>query len=75
MMIVDPWHSRPFDVPVWSEHKQVMELTEAIFLSMSEADQTIIKGRSNNRGKTELYKHHRHVIVDKYVAYKLKPTL
>ena len=75
MMIKDPWHSRPFDVHVWSEHKQVMELTEAIFLSLSEADQTLIKGRSNNRGKTDLYKHLRHVIVDQYVSYKLDPTL
>ena len=75
MMIEDPWHSRPFDVHVWSEHKQVMELTEAIFLSLSEANQTLIKGRANNKGKTDLYKHLRHVIVDQYVSYKLDPTL
>ena len=75
MMIVEPWHSRLFDVDVWSEHKQVMELTEAIFLSLSEADQTLIKGRSNNRGKTDLYKHLRHVIVDQYVFCKLDPIL
>ena len=71
----DVWHSRPFDVHVWSEHKEVMDLTEEVFLSLGHEEQQLIKGRSNNKGKTDLYKHLRHVLVDQYVSYKLDPSM
>jgi len=73
--LIDPWHSRQFDVHLWSEHKQVMDLTERVFETFSPEEQDMIKGRSNNRGKTDLYKHLRHVLVDQYVSYKLDPSL
>ena len=75
MVKIDPWHSRPFDVHVWSDHKEVMDLTEKVFKAFTPKEQAMIKGRSNNRGKTDLYKHLRHVLVDQYVSYKLDPRL
>ena len=52
-----------------------MALTELIFNSLTVEEQNFIKGNSNNRGKSDLYKHLRHVLVDQFVSYKLDPTL
>ncbi|MCL7405019.1 hypothetical protein MWN63_03370 [Paradonghicola geojensis] len=71
----DVWHSRLFNVHAWSEHKAVMELTEYIFRSLDEEQQKTIRGRANNRGKTDLYKHLRIVLTDLYVGWKTDPTL
>ena len=62
------WHSRTFDVHAWSEHQEVMNLAEQVFLSLTDEEQLKIRGRSNNKGKTDLYKHLRHMLVDQYVT-------
>lgn len=71
----DIWHSRLFNVHAWSEHKAVMELTESIFCSFTDEQQETIRGKANNRGKTDLYKHLRIVLTDLYVGWKTDPTL
>jgi len=45
-----------------------MNLAEQVFLSLTDEEQLKIRGRSNNKGKTDLYKHLRHMLVDQYVT-------
>ena len=75
MSIQDKWHSRRFDVHIWCEHKQVMELTDTIFSLFTDEEKNKIIGTSNNKGKTGVQKHLRHVLVDQYVSYKLDSRL
>jgi hypothetical protein len=72
---MDVWHSRIFNVHAWSEHKQIAGLTETVFESFSPEEQSVIQGRSRNRGKTDLYRHLRTVLVDQYAGWKSDPTL
>jgi len=72
---MDVWYSRLFNVHAWSEHKQIADLVNEVFESLSPEDQQQLTGASRNKGKTDLKKHLRLVLVDQYVAWKTDPDV
>ena len=68
-------HSRLLNVHAWSEHKLVTDLVDKVFLSLPETEQKQIVGRSANKGKTDMMRHLRVVLVDLYAGWKSDPTL
>ena len=61
-------HSRLLNVHAWSEHKLVTDLVDKVFLSLPEVEQQLIVGRSANKGKTDMMRHLRVVLVDLYAG-------
>ena len=54
---MDVWYSRLFNVHAWSEHKQIADLVDEVFESLSQEEQQQLTGASRNKGKTDLKKH------------------
>jgi len=71
----DVWHSRPFDVHVWSDHQEVNDVVETVYNSLSEDQQQTIQGKSNNTGRASGKTHLKLVLIDLYVAWKTDPDL
>ena len=72
---MDVWYSRLFNVHAWSEHKQIADLVDEVFESLSQEEQQQLTGASRNKGKTDLKKHLRLVLEDQYVAWKTDPEV
>jgi len=68
-------HSRLLNVHAWSEHKLVADLVDKVFLSLSEVEQQRLVGRSANKGKADMMRHLRVVLIDLYAGWKIDPTL
>ena len=71
----DVWHSRPFDVHVWSDHQEVNDVVETVYNSLSADQQQTIQGKSNNTGRASGKAHLKLVLIDLYVAWKTDPDL
>ena len=52
-----------------------MSLTEQVFQSFSDEQKATVIGKSNNKGKTDLYRALRVILVDQYVSWRTDPTL
>ena len=48
---IDSWYSRPLDVHIWSDHKEVSDLVLSIFNSFSDQQLEKLRGKSNNQGR------------------------
>lgn len=68
-------HSRLLNVHAWSEHKLVTDLVDKVFFSLPETEQQQIIGKSANKGKADMMRHLRVVLVDFYAGWKSDPTL
>lgn len=53
----------------------MMDLTECVFKSFTAEQQATIIGKSNNKGKTDLYRVLRVILVDQYVSWKTDSQL
>ncbi|AGI67245.1 hypothetical protein OAN307_c15720 [Octadecabacter antarcticus 307] len=72
---MDVWHSKPLDVHVWSEHPKINQVVNTVYDSLTDDNQTLISGKSNNQGKASGRTHLKVVLVDLYVAWKTDPLL
>ena len=72
---INPKHSRPLDVHLWSDHPEINGLIRNIFNSFSEEEKRTIEGRSNNKGRASGRTHLKVVLLDLYVAWKDDPEL
>ena len=72
---MDVWHSKPFDVHVWSEHPKINQVVDTVYNSLTDENQTLISGKSNNQGKASGKIHLKVVLVDLYVAWMADPLL
>lgn len=71
----DSWYSRPLDVHIWSDYKEVSDLVLSIFKSFSGQQRETLKGKSNNQGRASGLSHLQLVLVDLFVAWKNDPAL
>ena len=69
------WYTRPFDVYVWSEHKELNKVIDEVFNSFSDEQRLSIRGKGKNKGKATGRDHLRVVLLDLYVAWKTDPRL
>ena len=67
------WYSKPLDVHVWSEHPKINQVVDTVYDSLTDDNQTLISGKSNNQGKASGRTHLKVVLVDLYVAWKTDP--
>ena len=72
---IDVWYSRPLDVHVWSEHKELNNIIDEVFDSLSDEQRLSISGRSKNKGRASGREHLKVVVLDLYVAWKTDPML
>ena len=69
---IDPDHSKPLDVHRWSDHPEINELVDELWLQVV---QPALGGKSNNKGKSDPKRQLKVLILDLYVAWLDDPTL
>ena len=69
------WYSKPFDVHIWSDYKEINQVVDQIYDSFTEDEHLAITGRSNNQGRASGKVHLKVIILDLYVAWKTDPEL
>ena len=69
---IDPDHSKPLDVHRWSDHPEINELVDELWLQVV---QPALGGKSNNKGKSDPKRQLKVLIIDLYVAWLDDPTL
>ena len=69
---IDPNHSKPLDVHTWSDHPELNKLVDELWFQVV---QPALRGKSNNKGKSDPKRQLKVLLLDLYVARLDDPNL